>query len=87
MNKQGFVSWVKFTIVLEALRIVPMYCLHHVGWIRGVFTHSSLPSQFFLVSVRWPLNQHDLFPIPGLGHTKRVPVRFVGAMRQGFPSC
>lgn len=58
----------KFTIVLEVLRIVPMYCLHHVGWIRGAFRHSSLPSQFYLVSVRLPLNQHNLFPIPRLGH-------------------
>lgn len=54
-----------------------MCCLHHVGWRRGTFTHSSLPSQFFLGNVRLSLNQHNFFPIPGLGHTKVMPVSSV----------
>lgn len=75
----------KFTIVLEVLRIVPMYCLHHVGWIRGAFTHSSLPSQFFLGNVRSSLNQHNFFPVPRLGHTKIMQVWSVNS--SSLPGC
>lgn len=50
-----------------------MCCLHHVGWIREAFTHSSLPNQFFLGNVRLSLNQYNLFPIPRLGHARIMP--------------